>query len=146
MARPDAWRQCAAAYPFTTSVQTRFQDLDPLGHINNVAMAALFEHGRSIFNRTQLAERHSRPQGYRWLVAKVEINYLAEGHYPAPIDVASGIGPVGRSSWTIYSAAFQNGQCIGTCDTTVVQTATGGATALTDAMRAELEKWAVTGR
>jgi acyl-CoA thioester hydrolase len=143
MARPDPWRLDAAAYPFTTSVQTRFQDLDPLGHINNVAMAALFEQGRVVFNRTQLAERRNRPQALRWLVAKVEINYLAEGFFPAPLDVASGIGVIGRSSWTIYSAAFQDGKCIGLCDTTVVQTDADGSTPLTDAMRAELMKWAV---
>ena len=143
MARPDPWRRDPAAYPFTTSVQTRFQDLDPLGHINNVAMAALFEHGRSIFNRTQLSERQNRPQGFRWLVAKVEINYLAEGQYPAPIEVASGIGPIGRSSWTIFSAAFQNGRCIGLCDTVVVQSAADGAAPLSDAMRAELGQWVI---
>jgi acyl-CoA thioester hydrolase len=134
MARPEAWRRDSASYPFTTSVQTRFQDLDPLGHINNVAMAALFEQGRVVFNRTQLAERRNRPQGLRWLIARVEITYLAEGHFPEPVEVASGIGPIGRSSWTIYSAAFQDGKCIGTCDTTVVQTAADGATPLTEGL------------
>ncbi len=145
MARPDAARHDAGAYPFTTTVQTRFQDLDPLGHINNVAMATLFEQGRVLFNRSQLSERRNRPQGVRWLVARVEVNYLAEAYFPQPVEVASGIGRVGRSSWTIFSAAFQDERCIGLCDTTIVQTGSDGSLPLSDAMRAEFERWAVTG-
>ncbi|OQW44506.1 MAG: hypothetical protein A4S16_14285 [Proteobacteria bacterium SG_bin6] len=45
MARPPAWRLEPGAYPHHETIQTRFQDLDVLGHINNVAFAALFDSG-----------------------------------------------------------------------------------------------------
>jgi acyl-CoA thioester hydrolase len=51
MPRPDPTRLTPSAYPHSETIQTRFQDLDPLGHINNVAMAALFESGRVRFNQ-----------------------------------------------------------------------------------------------
>lgn len=139
MPRFDPARLDAAHYPYATSVETRFQDLDPLGHINNVAMAALFENGRVRFNRELLAERKRRAPGERWLIARVEVNYLAGGHFPDPITVVSAIGRIGTSSWDIVSAAYQNGNCIGLCDTTIVGTDAGGSKPISDELRAELE-------
>ena len=141
MPRFDPARLDAANYPYATSVETRFQDLDPLGHINNVAMAALFENGRVRFNRELLLERKRRVVGERWLIARGEVNYLAEGHFPDPITVTSGIGRIGTSSWDIVSAAYQNGKCIGLCDTVIVSTDEGGSKPLSDEFRAELEAY-----
>ncbi|MFM9829812.1 MAG: acyl-CoA thioesterase [Sphingomonas sp.] len=138
MARPEAWRLNPASYPFGTPVQTRFQDLDVLGHINNVAMAALFESGRVRFNINAGVAGSGGP---RWLVAQVLVNYLAEGQFPADVEIRSGIGDVGTRSWQILSAAFQAGACIATCDVVVVLSAEGGATALPEGLRASLEQW-----
>ena len=65
MPRPEAWRTDIAAYPFSATTETRFQDLDVLGHINNVAMAALFENGRVRFNRSLGSDLHEKgsPKG-----------------------------------------------------------------------------------
>jgi acyl-CoA thioester hydrolase len=137
MPRPDPHRLDPATYPFSTAIQTRFQDLDPLGHINNVAMAALFESGRVRFNQS-MGLAHWR--GHRWLVARVEINYIAEGKFPADVEVATGIGEIGGRSWQILSAAFQNGAVIAACDTVVVMSGADGAAALPDDFRAALEQ------
>lgn len=141
MARPDPWRLDPDRYPHRSVIQTRFGDLDPLGHINNVAMAALFESARVRFNHDAglLPAR-----GGRWLVARVEVNYLAEGRFPADVVMATGIGSIGTRSWTILAAAFQHGQPIATCDTVVVLSSEGGATALPGALRTALEAQRVT--
>jgi acyl-CoA thioester hydrolase len=137
MPRPNAHLLNPASYPHAGTIQTRFQDLDPLGHINNVAMAALFENGRVRFNQSiGLAYW----KGHRWLVARVEINYIAEGHFPADVEISSGIGEIGTRSWHILSAAFQNGAPIATSDAVIVMSSAGGATALPDDFRAALEK------
>lgn len=138
MARPDPSRLNPAAYPHSETIQTRFQDLDPLGHINNVAMAALFESGRVRFNQ---AMELSGWAGHRWLVARIEINYLAEGSFPADVEIATGIGEIGTRSWQIVSAAFQQGFAIATCDALLVMSAASGATRLPDDFRAGLEKY-----
>lgn len=142
MARPDGWRLDPANYPVTAEVQTRFGDMDVLGHLNNVAYAALFENGRVVFNRAITCHPH-RGQGIRWLVASVAIDYLAEGHFPAPVTIASGVGDIGRTSWQIFQAGFQGGQCIALCRTTLVQADSGGSLAIDDALRAELTRLAV---
>lgn len=140
MARPPAWRLDPGAYPHHETIQTRFQDLDVLGHINNVAFAALFESGRVRFNQAAGLARWPR---HRWLVAQVLINYLAEGNFPEDVVVASGIGTVGTRSWQILSAAFQAGRCIGSCDVVLVLDAAGGHAAIPDDFRAALAQWRV---
>ncbi len=139
VAKPDNWRLNPASYPIRLVVQTRFQDLDPNGHLNNVAFAALFEHGRVRLNR-DVRPFDERPDNERTMVAAVTINYLREGSYPEDVVVASGIGRIGTSSWTIEQAMFQHGHCIATCDTVVVCRTDNSAKPLRPDLREELEK------
>src|SRR3989344_6305407 len=108
MAKLESWRLDAASYPASIELQTRFQDMDINGHLNNVAFAALFESGRVLLNR-EVRPPLARPANERTMVAAVEINYLAEGNFPDPVLIATGIGRLGTSSWTIVQAMFQNG-------------------------------------
>ena len=137
MAKPEGWRLNPAAYPFSTDIATRWADLDLLGHINNVSMAGLFEEGRGKFNRT--LDLHRENSGIRWLIAGVDLAYLAEAHHPAPVTMASGIGAIGTKSWSIFTAAFQDGKCVATCETTLVYTDSSGPAAFSDVHRAKLE-------
>ena len=141
MPRPEAWRLDPASYPHHDVIQTRFQDLDVLGHINNVAMAGLFESARVRFNRAMAL---SGWHGHRWLVANITLNYLAEGHFPGDVDISTGISDIGTRSWQILAAAFQDGDCIATCDAVLVMSGGGGATALPEDFRAGLERQKVT--
>lgn len=138
MAKPEPWQLDRASYPFNHRTETRFADQDILGHINNVAMAGLFEHGRGMFNHSIGVQR--RAPGQRWLIVSVNLNYIAEAHFPEHVDVASGILRVGSSSWDIASAAFQGGECKATCITTIVLTDASGPTALPEGLREEFER------
>lgn len=139
MAKPDPSRLLLETYPNVVTVETRFQDLDPLGHINNVAMAGLFEAGRIKFNHANGTANFPRASGDRWLIAAVSIAYVAEAHFPEPVTIGHGISRIGSSSWVIASAAFQNGQCVATCDATLVYTDQQGARALDPGFAALLE-------
>lgn len=142
MTRPEAWQLRPESYPFSHSTETRFADVDLLGHINNVAMAGLFEHGRGMFNHSIGAQRRTMDQ--RWLIARVELNYLREAHFPEHVSIASGIGRIGTSSWDISSAAFQSGECKAVCITTIVLTDKTGAVPIAHELRQEFERMAVT--
>jgi acyl-CoA thioester hydrolase len=139
MAKPERWRLDAASYPVCEEFQTRFQDMDINGHLNNVAFAALFESGRVLLNRS-VRPWDDRPANERTMVAAVEINYLAEGNFPDPVRIATGIGRIGTSSWSIVQAMFQNGRCIATCDTVVVCRTDGEAKPLRAEMVAGLKE------
>jgi acyl-CoA thioester hydrolase len=136
MPRPAPYRLDLSSYPHHETIQTRFQDLDPLGHINNVAMAALFESARVRFNRSMGLAGWA---GHRWLVAHVSIDYLGESFFPDDVEIATGIGEIGTRSWHILAAAFQKGECIAVSDVVIVMSASGGITALPDDFRAGLE-------
>lgn len=125
MAKPEAWRLQASSYPVSVIVPPRFADLDPLGHINNVAMAGIFETARIHFHH--LLGRHPHDLGVRWLVAAVDLKYVEEAHFPYDVIVRSGIGHIGNSSWQLFSAAFQQGECVATCDTVMVMKGPKGA-------------------
>ncbi|MFC4292935.1 acyl-CoA thioesterase [Sphingorhabdus arenilitoris] len=142
MARPEPWQLLPESYPFSHLTETRFADLDLLGHINNVSMAGLFEHGRGMFNHSIAAQR--RTEGQRWLIAAVDINYIAEAHFPQPVRIASGISRIGNSSWDIASAAFQDGECKATCLTTIVLTEASGSVPISDDLRREFERLGIT--
>lgn len=139
--RPLPRRLDPAAYPHLDTIQTRFQELDVLGHLNNVAFAALFETGRTRFNHAVGLWNAVRAR--RSVVAQMEINYLAEGSYPEDIEIASGIGDIGGRSWQILAAMFQGGRCIATCDVTIVMDKDQDGEGLPDAFKARLGEWRV---
>lgn len=138
MAKPEAWRLSPDAYVFTTKLDTRFGDLDTMGHINNVAISAMFETARIRFHHH--LGRHPQEDFVRWLVAAVSLNYIEEAHFPYPFEVHCAIGHIGRTSWTVSSAAFQKGVCVATCDTTVVTHGAEGRRVIDEAVRAIMEQ------
>jgi acyl-CoA thioester hydrolase len=133
-----------AAYPHQDTIQTRFGDMDMLGHLNNVALAALFESARTRFNA---AHRLWGPEfaEHRAVIARVEINYLAEGHYPADVEVATGIGRVGNRSWQVLALMIQGGRALATCDATLVMTKGADGEAVPDELRARMAQLAING-
>jgi acyl-CoA thioester hydrolase len=142
MAKPERWRLDAASYPLSITANTRFQDLDVNGHLNNVAFASLFENARVQINRN-VRPWEDRPENERTMVAAVTINYLREGNFPDDVRLCSGIGHIGTSSWSIIQAMFQNSLCIATCDTVVVCRTDNQAKPLRAELREGLEKLVV---
>ena len=137
MPRPAPFRLDPAAYPHHQTVQTRFGDLDPMGHLNNVAFAALVESARIKFNHS--FGRHANAgDPFRAVVARNEINYLAEGGWPADVTISTGIGAIGTRSWEILALMEQDGRAIATCDSTIVMNASSGTT-LPAELRAAIE-------
>lgn len=139
MARPEAWQLDPASYPVSLVTQTRFQDIDPNRHLNNVAFATMFENARVRFNRA-LRPWADRPKNERSMVAAVTINYLREGSYPDDVEIASGVSKIGTSSYVIAQAMFQHGHCIATCDSVIVCRTDGEGKPLRQAVVEELEK------
>ncbi len=142
MPKPQSWQTDIESYPFAHPTETRFSDVDMLGHINNVAMAGLFEHGRGKFNHAIEVAR--RTKGQRWLIVSVKLDYIAESYFPEPVTIASGIGRIGTSSWDIYSGAFQKDKCVAICVTTIVLTDKNGPTPLGPELREEFERLMVS--
>ena len=139
MAKPDSQLLNAARYPFVHEISTRFADMDPNNHLNNVALAAMFEDGRVRFNHG--SGFREGMVGHRAMVASTEIAYLAEGHFPVPITVHCGVEALGRSSWTVVQILIQQGKLVAFARSTLVCIRDDRPAPLPDAFRATLEQW-----
>lgn len=135
--RPDPARAERHHYPLWQEVQTRFGDMDPLGHINNVAVAQLYEESRVRFGR-MVAERCG-PGLHRLVLVAINVHYLAETRYPDPVEVGIGVARIGRSSYTLAQALYQHGKCVGLADSTMVHAPVTGVVPLPDDVRTVLE-------
>ena len=107
MAKPDAVLFETDRYPWRCEIATRFQDMDPNHHLNNVAMAVLFEDMRVRFDVQAGLEGFYRGEELGALVASLQIEYLGEAFYPQPVTMYAGIETIGRSSWTLTGLACQ---------------------------------------
>jgi acyl-CoA thioester hydrolase len=106
-------------YPFTLALDTRFGDMDPNRHLNNTAISRLYEETRVRFHRMVRAT-HTEVGEPHFLVARIEIDYLAEGDYPAPVNLGLGVIDVGTRSYRVGLGLFQNDACIGLSDAVLV--------------------------
>lgn len=142
--RDEPRRRVPATYPSLVTLDTRFTDMDVNRHLNNVAVARLYEEARVRFNWA-LRAAHPELGRVRYFVARVETDYLGEGQYPLPVDIGYGIAAFGRTSFRAALGLFQAGACIGLCDTVMVHRGETGPAALPDALRAVLGEWLLRG-
>ncbi len=142
--RHDSRRRDPANYPWSLELQTRFGDMDPNRHLNNVAVARLFEEVRVRFHATLYAQAPTdiRP---RFLVAHMATDYIAEGRYPAPALMALAVLSIGTSSYRVGLGLFQDGDCIALCDTVLVHRGDERPSPLPPERRALLEAFALKG-
>jgi acyl-CoA thioester hydrolase len=141
MARPDPALLDPARYPFANAVTTRFADLDPNGHINNVAMAAVFEDARLRF--ITAVGMPPNTENARFMVANVTIDYLAQAYYPQGLECRVGALPGGRSSWSLRQLLLQEGRLVATAHVTIVFTDGERPMPIDPALRERLGAWLI---
>ena len=139
MPRPNPALLNPARYPFRLETTTRFADVDPNQHLNNVALAAMMEDGRVRFNfaigfREAIAPR-------RAMVASVAMEYLSQGHFPDPVAVHCAIERVGNSSWTVIQLLAQNGRPVAFARSALVAIADDRPTPIAEEYRKVLAEW-----
>jgi acyl-CoA thioester hydrolase len=122
----------------------RFSDTDMIGHVNNVAFAALLESGRTAFGQANLFPH--MPEGVLVVMARVEIDYRRELHWPLTVDVGTRIIAIGRSSYVMGQGIFRGDTCATTGRTTLVMIdrKTRRSAPLPESYRAVLERLLAT--
>ncbi len=119
----------------------RFSDTDMIGHVNNVAFAALIESGRVNFTRSGVIE--NMPRDVLVVMRRIELDYRAELHWPAEIDLGSRLLRIGRSSFQIGNGVFHGTLCAATSITTlvVIDRKARRAAPIPDGVRAGMERY-----
>jgi acyl-CoA thioester hydrolase len=123
-----------------TTDNIRFADLDPQGHVNNVVFATFFETGRVMLLREP--GNLLNPPGTTSVLARLDINFLREMHWPGTVEIGTGIAEIGRSSYTFLQAIFHEGHCagIGRATMVMIDAKTRKARPLPEDVVARLEK------
>lgn len=134
--RIDRTKLQRQGFPYAFEMQTRFSDLDKIGHINNVAVVGIFQEGRNRFIRAcdlyGVAQREL-------VVASANFEYAGDLFHPDPVEVAIGVLEIGRSSFRLGQIASQNGRIGAYAEIVQVARDTTGPVALPEAWRIKLE-------
>lgn len=144
--KDDGWRRSLAAYPVRFTLPTRYGDMDSNAHLNNVAIARLFEESRVRFHYVIRAEGAEVNPG-AVMIAHVSIDYLGEGEYPADVEAGVGIVSLGGSSYRLAIGLFQNGRAFALAESVMVSILPdrSGAAPLAADLRTLLEGYRANG-
>jgi acyl-CoA thioester hydrolase len=139
-ARPARVLPKLEQFPGRTGDIIRFGDLDPQGHVNNTVFATFFETGRVMLLRDP--GHLLNPPGATSVLARLDISFLREMHWPGTVEIGTGTTRIGRSSYTFLQAVFHEGECAATADATMVMIdgTTRKARPLPDDVVARLER------
>lgn len=90
---------------YKIEINPRFKDTDALGHINNASFITWIEEARTpifkIFNPGLSVK------DWNLIIARVEMDFLAQCYYGKKVVIDSFIEKIGTSSLTIYHKLFQ---------------------------------------
>ncbi|TAL03592.1 MAG: acyl-CoA thioesterase [Rhodospirillaceae bacterium] len=135
MARLDRTRLDKGIFPFRCEIATRIADLDTYGHINNVVIAGIFQEGRyRLFRTLDLTDN----QDVQQVVAGLTIEFAGEMILPDPIQVATGVLDIGRTSFRLGQIATQNGRVGAYAEIVHVMRDQNGQVPIPHEMRAKL--------
>ena len=142
MTRVARHRLDPAHYPIKVRILARFADVDPLWHVNNVAIAQYYEEARVAASREmQEGMRFADPSAQRVLIAHQSIDYLREASYPGELEIGVGVLRIGNSSYTFGMGMFQHGECASVSDAVMVFADPNGPIRIPDQARQRLEAW-----
>ncbi len=125
---------------FYFELQPRFSDTDALGHISNTTLPVWFEQARmplfSIFHPTLDVKT------WPLIIARVEIDFVAQSYWHLPVEVRTGVGKIGNSSFHAVQEAWQDGKQIarGTAVLIHFDYTSEKARSIPDDIRAELSR------
>lgn len=105
------------AFVLRTGDKLRYGDTDRQGHVNNAVFATFLETGRvELLYNEALAD-----QGAAFVIARLELDFLAEVNWPGEVEIGTAVLDVGRSSFKLFQKVFQNGKPVAQAVTVIVQ-------------------------
>ena len=108
-----------ADFPLQTFDKVRYADTDRQGHVNNAAFATFLETGRVEFLYNP--EKPLAAEGAAFVIVNLNLNLLAEINWPGRVEIGTAVTKIGRTSVSLYQGLFQDGRCVATAATVIVQ-------------------------
>jgi len=145
--KQQPWRRLPSAYALPGTLQPRITDVDRWQHLNNVAQIGL--HGEAL-QQWLLAtlgpdawrgavDGLALPPGAHLALQANATDFLAEAYYPAPLATGVRLLAVDDAGFTVGSALFQHGTCVGLHQARLGLWADGQPLALAPPLQASLQ-------
>lgn len=116
----------------------RYSDCDPQGHVNNVVFTTFMETGRCALLAAGFGASWQEA-GSLIVIARLELDFVAEIFWPGRVDIGSSVTKLGNSSMQIEQAVFQEGKLVAKAKSVLVHLGAGKRPApLPDAVREKL--------
>ena len=91
---------------WTNTLNPRFVETDALGHVNNTVLPQWFEDSRTpIF---ELFCPGMDINDWHLIIAKIDVEFLAEIYYGKPVEIRTFMTKIGNSSMVVHHQAWQN--------------------------------------
>ncbi|GAB2182722.1 acyl-CoA thioesterase [Roseibium sp. LAB1] len=104
-------------FPLRAADKLRYGDTDRQGHVNNAVFATFLETGRvELLYNDALAD-----DGAAFVIARLELDFLAEVNWPGDVEIGTAVLDVGRSSFKLFQKVFQDGRAVAQAVTVIVQ-------------------------
>jgi acyl-CoA thioester hydrolase len=117
----DADLAAAEIHAHWSEEKIRFQDIDRLDHVNNIAIATYVETGRIEFLDAVTPGTLRRSDAPFWVIAQLDLRFRAQAHYPGRVRIGTSVLRVGNSSVTLGQGLFDaEGHCIASAESVVV--------------------------
>jgi len=92
---------------FSNTFEPRFLETDALGHINNTVLPMWFEASRDPVFRFFTPDMDVN--NWKLILAGFNVNFHAETHYGASVEIRSYISRIGNSAFDVYQECWQQG-------------------------------------
>lgn len=102
-------------YDYTTTIETRYRDLDHMEHVNNAVYVTYLESARIDFFRDRIGE--PIPDA---VVAHLELDFESSITLDQTVEVALGVTEIGDTSVTVGYEILADGEVAARAETTLV--------------------------
>ena len=125
-----------------TTIQVRFHELDPYGHLNHGVYLNYFEQARvELLDRIGFGLPHLEELGHHIVVVEATVRFLAPAYSGDEVTITSSITDLRRVSSTWNQQMLRDGEVIATNDVRAAMTdLQGRPTSAPAGLRAALER------
>ena len=125
-------------FPLISTDKLRYGDTDRQGHVNNAVFMTFLETGR-----VEVLHRPDSPlydDNAEFVLVNLNLDLQGEIRWPGDVQIGTAVSKIGNSSITFHQQMFQNGVCVASADSVVVQmnTTTRKSQALSETARTSL--------
>lgn len=131
----ETWRRDPSFYDRLYPLATRYTDVDPWRHLNNVAVYGLHQEARIQWLVQALGENAWYCDGVLLRPAMVSTDFVGEGRYPGVVEVGASCIGHDDHGWDLATAVFQSGACFGVQQTRMAAWCDGRPVALPQELR-----------